>query len=467
MKKVLLLNLPSEVPCYRILHRAKVGEPNYIWPLVDFVCLSGILHEAGFALEHKDFQVDRGGSLERFLQGRSYDAVVAAYNPFDEEYDLRQLKRLHELYPGTAVYLLASHKDRLESGHTEALLRANPFVRALVYDYAYNSLPALMADPASEDLRNLFLIRDGRLQGRAEDLPQEFVMPVPRHELFRDPAYFHYDSAGGLMTAAMGSFGCKMQCPFCWGPQLYSKVVTRTPENLADEMAHIAACGIEEVYFHDFSFGYHRDKLLKFCSLVRERGIKLRWFCSSRFDLMSPETVAAMAAAGCRCIEFGLESGNYEVRKLYGKSFPDEQVATVMRACKEHGVHASVFLILGLPEEDLAAMRRSIRFARDAGFDYLSLNILWVEPLTKLSEKITATDGSVSPLESMKKPNFAHTSVSAAQVMALQRSALRSFYFSAPFILGQLRALRSRKRLLMAARTAWKLLRGRASGGAA
>lgn len=465
MKKVLLLNLPSDVPCYRILHRAKVGEPNYIWPLVDFICLSGILAEAGFELEHKDFQVDRGASVRKFLAGRRYDAIVAAYNPFDEAADFRQLEEVKRLCPDTDIFLLANHKDRLETGHMEAVLRANPFIKALVYDYAFNNLPELILDPGTQRLANVFRLQDGALLGRKEELPQDLRLPLPRHEIFRDPAYFHYDSTGGLMTAAMGSFGCKMQCPFCWGPQLYSRVVTRDPANLADEMAAIAAAGMEEVYFHDYSFGYHRQKLLDFCALVQARGIKLRWFCSSRFDLMSPETIAAMAAAGCRCIEFGLESGNYEVRRRYGKRFSDEQVRLILRECKRHGIHASVFIILGLPEESLEDMKRSVRFVRDAGFDYVSLNILWVEPLTALAGEIKTTDGSVSPLESMKKLNFAHPTVTAGEVQALYRSSMRSIYFSPSFILNQLRNIRSWKRLREITRLALKLALNRTGTG--
>lgn len=462
MKKVLLLNLPSDIPCYRILHRAKIGEPNYIWPLVDFVCLSGILHDAGFALEHKDFQVDRGASLWDFLRGKSYDAVVAAYNPFDEGYDFRLLKQIKERGHAAEVFVLASHKDRLEPGHAGTLLKENPFISALVYDYAYNSLPDLIAGAAEPRLLNILRLDGDKLTGEKAPLPDGLRLPVPRHELFRDPAYFHYDSSGGLMTAAMASFGCRMKCPFCWGPRLYQEVVTRGPENLADEMEHIAASGIEEVYFHDFSFGYHRQKLLDFCALVKKRGIKLRWFCSSRFDLMSPETIEAMAEAGCRCIEFGLESGNYGVRKLYGKNFPDEKVISILRECKKRGIHAAAFLILGLPEESLEDMRRSVAFARRAGFDYIALNILWVEPHTAISEEIKEIDASVSPLEAMKKPNFSHPTVSAEEVQALFRSEMRAIYFSPSFILGRLFSVRSWKRVRELFRLAWKLLRNRA-----
>lgn len=456
-KSILLLNLPSAVPCFRVLHRAKVGEPNYIWPLADLVCLSGALFEAGFTLEHKDFQVDRETSLEDFLAGKRYDAIVAAYNPFDEAADLEQLAAAKKLCPDASLFLLANHRDRLEKGHIEATLKNNRFISALIYDYARNSLPEFISGGKGGQLANLFWLEGEQLRGRTEDLPQGLTLPVPRHEIFKNPAYFHYDSTGGLLTAAMGSFGCKMQCPFCWGPQLYPKVIVRSPENLAGEMAHIAASGIEEVYFHDYSFGYYKDNVLDFCRLVKERGIRLRWFCSSRFDLMSPETIDAMAEAGCKCIEFGLESGNYEVRKLYGKKFTDEQVETILRQCKKRGIHASVFIILGLPEESLEDMKRSIKFVRDAGFDYISLNILWVEPFTALAGDMKGAGNSVPSLEAMTKINFTHPSVSAEEIQALYRSALRGIYFSPAFILSRLRSIRSWKRLREICRLAWKL----------
>lgn len=450
VKKVLLLNLPSRIPCYRILHRAKIGDPNYIWPLVDFVCLSGYLHEAGFTVEHKDFQTDTRGSLDKFLKGKAYDAVIATYCPFFEEDDLKLLSGVKRALPGASLILLADHKDRLDAAHKESILRGNSFIDALVYDYAYNNVAAFIAGERGEALFNVFYMDNGALKGRMEPIPREFSLPVPRHELFASDSYFHYDSVGGLMTASMSTFGCKMGCAFCWAPQLYPTISARTPENMIAEMEYIVKCGISEVYFHDFSFAIDRKQVLRFCELMVEKKIKLRWFCSSRFDLMSPEVIEAMAKAGCRCIEFGLESGNYEVRKLYGKPFPDSKVREVLALCDRHGIHKSAFVILGLPEESLDDMKKSLKFVRSAGFDFIALNVLWAERFTDIAEKLSGDIQTDNSSEAMKSINFSHPHVSNKELVKLYRSSMMSIYLNPVFLFRQIAGLRSFKKLRIA-----------------
>ncbi|MFH1368211.1 MAG: radical SAM protein [Elusimicrobiota bacterium] len=448
MKKILLLNPPSEIPCYRILHRAKIGDPNYLWPLVDLIYLSGYLHDAGFSIEHKDFQIDKNDSMEAFLSGKKYDVIVSTYSPFFEDKDLALLRDIKSRSAATDIILLANHKDRLDNQHSEKILKENPFIKALVYDYAYNSSAAFISGDRSDGLFNVFYIENGALKGRIKDMPPEFEIPLPRHEVFKSNSYFHYDSVGGLLTTAMSTFGCKMGCAFCWAPQLYPIVARRTPENLIAEMEHIVKCGISEVYFHDFSFAYHKNQLLRFCQLMVEKNIKLRWFCSSRFDLMSAETIEAMAKAGCRCIEFGLESGNYEVRKLYGKKFPDEKVREVVGLCRKHGIHKSVFIILGLPEESLDDMVRSVEFVKKLHFDYISINILWAERFTDIADKLQGNIITESSDEAMKKINFQHSLVSSDDIIALYNKSIRSIYLNPLFILRQLMGIRSFKKIL-------------------
>lgn len=447
VKKILLLNLPSDIPCYRILHRAKIGDPNYLWPLVDFVCLSGYLAGPGISLYHKDFQIDRNDSLDSFLSANKYDLIISSYCPFFEDKDLALLNGIKSRYPETGIILLANHKDRLDKQHTERVLKENSCIQAVVYDYAYNSLSLFIEGLRGEDVFNVFYLDGGIIKGQARDLPRELEIPLPRHEIFKSDSYFHYDSVGGKMTVAMSTFGCKSGCAFCWAPQLYPVISVRTSENMIAEMEHIARCGIDEVYFHDFSFALNRKQVLRFCELMKERNIKLRWFCSSRFDLMSEEVIKAMAEAGCRCIEFGLESGNYEVRKLYGKDFPDEKVREVVSLCKKYGIHKSVFVILGLPEETLNDMKRSLKFVKRTGFDYIALNILWAERFTEIADKLEGSITTDSSDDAMKRINFTHPTVSSGDLVNLYKKSFMEIYFSPRFIFRQITGIRSIKKI--------------------
>jgi len=414
---------------------------------VDFVCLSGFLWEAGFTLDYKDFQLDSAITIWEYLEAHSYDFIISTYSPFFEEQDLTLLQEIKRIHPKTRILLLANHRDRLEPDHPKRILSGHPFIFAMVYDYAHHNVASFMEKGPSGDLFNVLFMKNGDLWGRIDPIPRRVAIPVPRHDLFISDAYFHYDSVGGRLTSTMSSFGCRQQCPFCWGPKLYPAVTVRTSENLISEMEHIASCGIQEVYFNDLTFAYDRKTVLEFCRSMIAHRIRLRWFCSSRFDLMTAETIEAMAQAGCRCIEFGLESGNYPVRKLYGKDFPDSTVDKVLRLCKSHGIHTSVFIILGLPEETLSDMQRSIDFVLERDFDYLSLNVLWAEPFTAFDRKIDSTAENIPRTQYAQSINFKHPHASSDQIEALYRRSFRRFYLDPGFMLRQIGSIRSLKKI--------------------
>ncbi|MBF0455964.1 MAG: radical SAM protein [Magnetococcales bacterium] len=447
MKNILLLNLPSEIPNFRNLHRAKVGDPNYILPTADLIYISGFLWDAGFHLKFKDFQLKQKMTLEAYLAQSTPDIIVTTYSPFLQKEDLSQLEKIAANHPEITLILLASHKDRLDPTFTEQLLRKYRFITGMVVDYAFNTLASFLKGDRSEALYNVMYLEDELYRGNLQNSPKEFSLPIPRHELFKSDHYFHYDGTGGHLTIAMTNFGCKQPCSFCWAPQLYATVSDRSPENLVDEMEHIVRSGFDEVYFHDYTFGYHRKHLLRFCKLMVDRGIKLRWFCSARIDLMSPQVIKAMAEAGCRCIEFGIESGNYDVRKLYGKDFTDEKTKTVINLCRENGIHTSAYLILGLPEENLEDMDRSIQFVANLKVNYIALNILWAEEHTDLVKDVRQEEEQPKHDVAMQTINFSHPHVTTNEVIQLRKKWMFKMYLNPRFIFEQLLNIRSLKKI--------------------
>jgi len=447
MKRVLLLNLPSEIRCSRVLHRSNIGKPGYIWPPVDFLCLSGYLWEAGLSIDYKDFQIDGETSMWGHLKEKQYDVIISSYAPYFENKDLYLLRGIKKIYPNINIVLLANHNDRLDERHSERILRGNDFITAIIYNYVYNNVTSFLEGVRTDGIYNVFYLDNGNFQGRIKDIPEKVEIPIPRHEIFMSDSYFHYDSVGGYLTSSMSSFGCKKGCPFCWSNKLYPAVSVRTPENLVAEMEHVVSCGISEVYFHDLTFAYYREYILRFCNLMVERGIKLKWFCSSRFDLMDPEIIDAMGKAGCRCIEFGLESGNYKVRRLYGKDCSDETIRDVVSMCKKEGIHVSVFIILGLPEEKISDMKASLDFVKKMDFDYLALNFMWAEPLSDFGEKMQSDIIETPGTSAMQEVNFKHRYVSNGELKRFYRKSIRNFYLRPRFIVRQIAGIRSIKKI--------------------
>jgi radical SAM superfamily enzyme YgiQ (UPF0313 family) len=447
MIRLLLINLPSSIHCARSLHRANLGKPGYRWPPVDYICLSGHFSSSIYQLRYCDYQVPYSRPLWKEIDSFQPIYIIAAYSPYFESADLNQLKTIAQKFPKAQIILMANHNDRLHIGHAERILRENSYVSALIYDYAYNDIALYLQGDRNEDLTNILFLKKGKLFGIKKQVPQNFELPIPRHDIFCSKHYFHYDSTGGYLTATMASFGCKKNCPFCWGPSLYSHVATRSPDNLIQEMKYIKACGISEVYFHDLTFAHDYKAMMEFCTKLIAQPFRIRWFCSTRFDCLTPDLIQTMAKSGCCCIELGLESGHYHIRKYYGKNVSDRIVQSIVTECHRNGIHVSIFAILGLPEETKNMMLLSYKKIKQLKPDYISLNIMWAEPETSFTQSLKIPVKHKPRTQAMTQINFDHPYMSADEIRKVHKRLMIQFYLSPLTIARQFLRLTSFKRL--------------------
>ena len=102
---------------------------------------------------------------------------------------------------------------------------------------------------------------------------------------------------------------------------------------------------------------------------------------------------------------------------------------------------------MGLPEETLSDMKRSIDFVKKTNFDYLSLNVMWVEPFVGFNEKLHLDIHDVPTAHALQKMNFEHPFVSNDQIEKFYRKCFRDFYLNPRFIIKQLAGIRSIKKI--------------------
>ena len=90
------------------------------------------------------------------------------------------------------------------------------------------------------------------------------------------------------------------------------------------------------------------------------------WTCHVRADCLAPTDLERVAAAGCRGVLMGLESGCPAMQRALGKRLDLTTVEPLLLAAERAGVQASATFILGLPDEDRAALGRTVRLMLDA-----------------------------------------------------------------------------------------------------
>jgi radical SAM superfamily enzyme YgiQ (UPF0313 family) len=165
-----------------------------------------------------------------------------------------------------------------------------------------------------------------------------------------------------MLTSRGCPFGCHY-CPYPVGQGLAWRY--RTAGNVVDEIEHLVKnLGIEYILFRDPMFSMRQDRVVEICKEIQRRGLVIKWKCETRPDCLTEETIAAMAAAGCDGINFGVESSEVEIQKNAGrKPISGEKVIAMTALCRKYNIKTFCFFIIGLPGDTVQTVLETIGFA--------------------------------------------------------------------------------------------------------
>jgi radical SAM superfamily enzyme YgiQ (UPF0313 family) len=89
-------------------------------------------------------------------------------------------------------------------------------------------------------------------------------------------------------------------------------------------------------------------------------GEGFKWSCSARTDSVDEELLEQMQQSGCRAIFFGVETGSERMQKIIDKHLDPRRTKEVIDAAERLGIHTTVSLIMGFPEETQDDLRQTI-----------------------------------------------------------------------------------------------------------
>lgn len=216
-------------------------------------------------------------------------------------------------------------------------------------------------------------------------LPARHLLPLER-----------YESAGRPHRTAsiVSSRGCPFGCRFCAAPFIAGRRYrVRSAQSLLEEVDEIVnVYKMNTFEFVDDLFTLDMQRVMDFCEGLRERDYEVNWTCSARADTVTPEMLHAMAAAGCRIIYYGIESGSQRILDLVGKGETLEQMEQAVRWTREAGMRTWGFFIIGFPDETAEEIEATIAFAQDIELDYAEFFICSAFPGSPLYEHAAEYD---------------------------------------------------------------------------
>lgn len=192
------------------------------------------------------------------------------------------------------------------------------------------------------------------------------------------------------------SRGCYWnKCSFCDYTYSSQGYRIKDPQDFAREIAEVTASRTPG-FFHLVDSAPAIGHLLKLAEALISNKTPVFWATMCRFEplLEKPENVALLYRAGCRIIEFGLESGSDKMLSSMNKGATTLMARQVLDNCRAAGIFTVVFVVVGLPDETKSDAEATINFLCEMAesIDSVGLNKFILKQHSPLGRHILAAD---------------------------------------------------------------------------
>ena len=361
--KIILFNPKSANAKYRIpnsiLNIAASVDGKYEWAIVDGNC-----------------EADPVDKMTSYLKTGEYKYLGFTVMPGPQ---LRQAifaaKAIKQKFPQTKMiwggYFPSNHSDSvLYSGYVDFIINGPG-------DHAFPLLiDALENDKPFEFIRNLiYKTPDGKIFKTAKEdlIDQDSLPPLPYDRLneFYDITKFLGKTYLGEKTMAYhSSIGCPFTCSFTHVRiLLISFGKGKSAQNVYKDVKYIKdKWGADAIEFHDNNFFVSEKRAVEFSRLIKDEN--MTWWGMARIDTMSKfkdSSLAAIRAAGCKCIFFGAESGNNEILEQMDKGGTQtgDQIIVFAERLKKFDIIPEYSFVLGTPAPTPEKVEAQIDFEID------------------------------------------------------------------------------------------------------
>ena len=244
----------------------------------------------------------------------------------------------------------------------------------------------------------LFAIARARCASTRRELMRDLdQLPFPAWDLVDVDAYREaWTRAHGYFSLNMvSSRGCPYRCNWCAKPIYGNSYHGVRARLVAEEMRRVkTTLQPDQIWFADDIFALSGRWTREFADAVEALDARIPFKMQSRCDLMTRDTVEALARAGCAEVWMGAESGSQKVLDAMEKDLRVEEIYRARQNLRAHGIRACYFLQFGYPGEEWDDIQRTIRMVRETRPDDIGVSVAYPLPGTKFYELVEAQLGA-------------------------------------------------------------------------
>ncbi|HUW94598.1 MAG TPA: radical SAM protein [Anaerolineae bacterium] len=342
-------------------------EPTMLHLPLGLLSLAAVLEEAGHHVSVLDFNyaVSQGAvSLDDGFYNAVADRVqeqspqLVGFSTMCNSYHiaLRMAETAKARLPQVPILFGGPQASAVDTETLEAF----PFVDMVLRGEAEQTLPLLLASlelnqPPSQVPGLTYRIDGHTVRNPDPPLLKDLdSLPMPAYHLFP------YDIRSDL-DLDVGR-GCPFACSFCstslfWRRRYRLKSVERTIEEIQVLRQQYDA---ESFSFNHDLFTANRERVQEFCERLQAEEMDITWSCAARIDTVDPELLLLMAAAGCRNIFYGVETGSPRMQREIQKNLSIDQVWSAVDATVNAEINATLSFIAGFPTERTSDLEQTM-----------------------------------------------------------------------------------------------------------
>ncbi len=311
------------------------------------------------------------------------------------------------------IHTLMSVEEVLQTGLFDYVFRGEcedaflEFVETLQRGEDVTSLP------------NLACIRNGQPHvNPVGPLPQLTELP-PKDYACMD--FQRMIDAKNGWVGLMASRGCPFACTYCFNHvmvQAYKQdlqcdtkdlnyIRRFTVDQMIAEIEYLLKHyqNIRMFIFDDDLFTFDKAYVKDFCQAYQQV-CDIPFVVNAHVGFFDDECAADLARANCKIVKFGVESGSPNVRRtILNRHMTNENIVDAIATVQRHGMHSSVFVIIGFPHEGREDVFDTIRLLGQARPGRFRWTFFFPFPGTR-SHQISLDGGYINTEKMERLKNF-------------------------------------------------------------
>jgi radical SAM superfamily enzyme YgiQ (UPF0313 family) len=224
--------------------------------------------------------------------------------------------------------------------------------------------------------------------------PSSYMLPI-----------FNYPKTPN--TSCISSRGCPYACSYCDRSVFRRSFRYNSATYLYEHLKYLRErFGIRHINFYDDQFTFNRQRVEEFTGLMIDRPLGMTFNCAVRAEHIDRELLTRMKSAGCWMMSLGIETGDEELLAQHRQNADLDHLAQKIRMIKDAGLRTKGLLMMGLPGETEASIRRSMKYVFSLPIDDFNLAKFTPFPGSPIYENIHELGEFEEDWEKMDCMNF-------------------------------------------------------------